>query len=278
MVGFVLVTLYKAFKKLPSFMNWYFHDPSPMLFEFLAKWGLKNKYRFISLEECQAILSGEKRLDDRVIFLSFDDAWKSNVDLLPICEKYNVPITIFVSTQPIEDGNFWWEYAIFKGVDVAGMKRLPYGVFCEKLEQLKTGVSLQRSAIDRRDFAVLANHPLVCLQSHTVTHPILTNCPEDVLSDELTKSREILKEMTGKPIFAFCYPNGNVSPREVKSVEDAGYTIAFTIEQRPVNIPESNLFLIPRMSINSYGGKYENLARALGVFQYITRKRYLIDY
>lgn len=265
--GLLLTILYRLFKPLPQYMNWYFHDPSADLFESLVKWGVKHGYRFISLDECKAVISGEVLLDDKAVFISLDDGWKSNLALIPICEKYNVPITIFLTVDAVWEGNFWWEYSNAKGVDVDSLKPLTYEKFRQTLACLKEGVSLQRSAIDWEDFELLSKHPLVSLQSHTLTHPFLTSCPDDVLNLELAESKRRLEKLCGKPVTAFSYPCGEVSARECGAVKDAGYSIAFTTEQRHINIPGKNIYLVPRMSLNTFGGKYENIARTLGIFQ-----------
>ena len=133
---------------------------------------------------------------------------------------------------------------------------------------LKKEIKLQRSSITVDELAILAKHPLVSLQSHTVTHPILTNCSKETLDWELVKSKKYLEENTGKEVFAFSYPNGDVGEREIKAVENTGYKIAFTTKPTLIDTtnPE-NMFLIPRKAINTLGGKYENLAKIIGIWQ-----------
>ena len=49
-------------------------------------------------------------------FISLDDGWRGNLKLLPIFEKYKVPMCIFITTGPIESGNYWWELEFGKEV------------------------------------------------------------------------------------------------------------------------------------------------------------------
>ena len=271
-VGWCLYNIGRFFTKKEKFLSIYFHAPSPELFEQIIIWCKKRGYRFIDINECYDILSNKRVPKDKVVYFSFDDGWNSNLDLLPVAEKYNVPMTIFVATEPIESGNYWWEYAAKSGIPdkIFEMKKLEHSKFIEELENLKKDVKLQRSSITEEELAVLANHPLVSLQSHTVTHPILTNCSPETLDWELVESKKHLEKNIGKEVFAFSYPNGDVGDREVKAVEKAGYRIAFTTKPTAINTTNpGNMFLIPRKAINTNGGKYENLAKVIGIWQKI---------
>lgn len=114
-LGYILYQIGKLFAKKERFLSLYFHDPSPELFEQIVAWCKRNAYRFIDINECYNILSNKTKIDEKVVYFSFDDGWNSNLMLLPIIEKYNVPITIFVATEPIDSGNYWWEYAAKSG-------------------------------------------------------------------------------------------------------------------------------------------------------------------
>lgn len=268
--GWGLYHIGNLFYKNEKFLSIYFHAPSPVLFEQIIVWCKKRGYRFIDINECYNILSCKTKLKEKVVYLSFDDGWNSNLKLLPIVEKYNAPITIFVATEPIERGNYWWEYAgkAKEPNKIPKMKKLEHSKFIEELEILKKEIKLERSSITEDELDVLAKHPLVSLQSHTVTHPILTNCSQETLDWELLKSKKYLEENTGEEVFAFSYPNGDVGDREVNAVEKAGYKIAFTTKaHKIVTTSPGNLYLIPRKAINTLGGKYENLAKIIGVWQ-----------
>ena len=107
--SFILYVTFRLTRKLPQVSSIYFHNPSPELFEVILKWYKRHHYRFLSLEELESLLEAKKNPDDRVAFISFDDGWRSNLNLLTLCEKYNAPITVFVATEPLLSGNFWWE-------------------------------------------------------------------------------------------------------------------------------------------------------------------------
>ena len=271
-IGYILYHFGKIFTKQEKFLSLYFHDPTPELFEQIIKWCRNKGYRFININECYHILSNKIEVNEKLVYLSFDDGWNSNLKLLPIIEKYNVPITIFVATEPINSGNYWWEYADKSGdrSKKASMKLLEHNQFVNEVQKLKQTIALQRSSVTEEELQILIAHPLVSIQSHTVTHPILINCSQKTLDRELVDSKKFLEDRTGEQIIAFSYPNGDVGDREVVAVENAGYKIAFTTKSTAINTAEpGSMFLIPRKAINTLGGKYENLAKIIGFWQKI---------
>lgn len=68
----------------------------------------------------------------------------------------------------------------------------------------------------------------IAIESHTVTHPILTNVDEIGLKSELAASKEILEKHLEKKVRHFCYPNGTYDQRVRDAVEKAGYASSVT--------------------------------------------------
>lgn len=273
-LGWGLYHIGKLFYRKEKFLSIYFHDPNTKLFEQIVLWLKKNKYRVIDINECYDILSNKRDIKEKVAYLSFDDGWKSNLKLIPIIERHNVPITIFVATEPIESGNYWWEFADASkenGKKLA-MKKMEEKTFYQELSQIKAKNKLLRSSITENELIEISNHPLISIQSHTVNHPILINISQKTLDKELIESKKYLEDKTKKDVFAFSYPNGDFGDREVKAVEKAGYRIAFTTKPSVIDTTNpGNIFLIPRKAINTYGGKYENLAKIIGLWQKIKK-------
>lgn len=256
LLGFVLYNLGKFYKKEQSFLSLYFHDPLPDRFESILKWCKSKNYRFIDIQECYDILSGKIKQEGKVAYISFDDGWRSNLGLIPIVEKYQAPITIFVSIDPLLSGNYWWEYALASGgIRIRDkMKLLNYNDFTSELEGLKKEFSLERSAMTKQELLKISSNRFISIQSHTMSHPILINCNNEILEYELKNSKEYLENLLNKEIEAFSYPNGDFSIREIEAVKKAGYKMAFTTEYIPIQINHTNLYRIPRMAMNTRGG------------------------
>ncbi len=270
-LGVLCYVGYYLFGKREDVISLYFHNPSEHLFERIIAFLDKKGYKFVCRDEFVSILSTPvgDRTSKKIVFVSFDDGWRNNLELRPIIEKYNVPITLFVSTEPIVSGNYWWEYPLHaKGLDYVGnLKKLSQENFLAEVDYCKTLISLERSAMTEDELCQFAQHPLVDVQSHTHTHPILTMCPSDILEYELTYSRSYLEAFLNKPIEVFSYPNGSFSQEVIEGVKTAGYKYAFTTEATSIDNWDGDWFQIPRRSINDRGGLYENLSKIFGVWQ-----------
>lgn len=230
-------------------VSFYYHAPRPEGMEKIIKYYQKREYRFISVEELLEYKLLRKPVKERLAFISLDDGWKQNLELLPLIEKYNVPICIFVSTQPVIDGNFWWEYIekLYDKEKVNLFKLLPYDEFYRQLNEIKKQFVLPRSAMTVEEVIEISKHPLISIQAHTVNHPILTSVPDNILEMELRDSKKLLEEWTGNQIVAFSYPNGRNSFREIE-VARKYFKISFTTIQQHISI-DDDIMLLPRFSL-----------------------------
>jgi peptidoglycan/xylan/chitin deacetylase (PgdA/CDA1 family) len=84
------------------------------------------------------------------------------------------------------------------------------------------------------------------IESHTVTHPILTNIAQDQLKFELKASKKRLETELDREIENFCYPNGAFDDNVWKSVQTEGYKFAVTTNYGFADVSE-NKFLLNRM-------------------------------
>lgn len=227
----------------------YYHAPICSGFEKMIRYWQKRGYRFVSVEEICYLFHDRKEIKEKLAFISLDDGWYQNFEILPIIEKYNVPVCIFVSTQPVIEGNYWWEY-VGEVRDKQGInlfKTLPYDEFYNQLENIKKSVSIPRSAMTVDEVKKISRHPLISIQAHTVNHPILTSVPDDILEMEMRDSKKILEKWTGKKVFAFSYPNGRNTIRESETASKY-FDIAFTTIQQNIDIND-NIMLLPRYSL-----------------------------
>ena len=63
-------------------------------------------YTVVDLGAAMAAVQAGDPLPDNSIVITFDDAWKNiYTNALPIMEKYGYPYTIFVNTDPVDEGN-----------------------------------------------------------------------------------------------------------------------------------------------------------------------------
>ncbi|MBA2620614.1 MAG: polysaccharide deacetylase family protein [Acidobacteria bacterium] len=86
----------------------------------------------------------------------------------------------------------------------------------------------------------------VSLQSHSVTHPMLTQVSENRLNFELNESKQKLEEILQKKINAFCYPSGMFDENVWQAVKRNAYRCAVTTRYG-FNREEANRFLLNRI-------------------------------
>lgn len=238
----------------------YFHNPTPLQLERTLCMLLKKGYRFLSADELFLCLTCGQPIKGRLAFLSLDDAWRSNLLLVPVIEKLNVPITIFAPTEPIETGNYWWEYVPREKREY--VKRLGYADFCEYISKACSEKTLERSCMTKEEIKILAQHPLVSIQSHTVTHPILTSLSDSQLAKEIKESKSRLEAIIGHEVCYFSYPNGSYTAREVEVARQT-YRMAFSTDLHYIS-RRDDMFMLPRIELT--GRRYRDILKFYNVW------------
>lgn len=108
------------------------------------------------------------------VMLTFDDGYADNyTNLFPLLKQYNAKATIFVTAGNVKSGSNYLDAAMIRE---------------------------------------MADSGLVSIQSHTVTHPELPDISAAALQKELADSQTQLEALSGKPVIALAYPNGDSDP------------------------------------------------------------------
>jgi peptidoglycan/xylan/chitin deacetylase (PgdA/CDA1 family) len=252
----------------------YFHNPTKKEFLFAAKWLKNNGFKVLHMHEFVTLVEQNSQIPNGAALLTVDDGWASNVpNMVTVAEKEQVPITIFIATEAIEEGNYWFNYAkkAFKlGLNFPSseqMKKLPNEERLGILQQIKVQVKLGREAMTINDVAQLSSSAFVTIGAHSHSHPILINCNNQEMETEIRVSKAKLEEWTNKSIETFAYPNGDFGKREEVALHAAGYKIGFA--NNPVRLDESSLqapFSIPRTGFLEGASEAENICRLVGVW------------
>lgn len=252
-----------------------FHAPSKPFFESCIDWLSKNGFHFISVNELEQIINEEKPFPKGAVVITIDDGWQSNLDnIVPIADKYKVPVEIFVSTEVVEKGHgYWWSYIVASRK--AGLSKQPVEFFktidnadrIRILEETKTRIQLKREALTIEQVNEISKSPYVGIGSHSVSHPILPRCTNDGSRHEILDSKEVLEEWTGRQIKHFAYPNGDFSNREISFLKRFGYTLAFTTEQKYLTKEKlKSRYKLPRFMMVEHATFEENICRIVGVW------------
>lgn len=166
----------------------------------------------------------------RSIVITFDDGARRFYDLKPVLADYRVPITHFLVTDVVtQQAGFW-----FTGVDdIEDYKRLPnderLAALAERYQYSPEAVVSPRQGLQAEEIRELESLG-VSFQSHTLTHPILTQCNDETSRREICESRSDVEQLGSAAVLAFSYPNGDYGERDIEHVQACGYLGARTVD------------------------------------------------
>lgn len=175
---------------------------------------VKNNYQVITLAELVARIKNGTPLKGEIV-ITFDDGYKDNfVNAYPVLEQYNLPATIFITTD------------LIGGVDGRGFKML-----------------------SEDDLKEMHSSGLIDIEPHSMSHPKLAKCSIEKVLHEMQGSKETLEKLLGKTCTLFAYPYGNHNEETVNVVRKLGFIAAVTVEEGVVKLGD-DLFRLKRNSID----------------------------
>ncbi len=243
-----------------------FHDISRetalQTFSYLAA-----EYNIISLNEfLRACKDQQVKLPKKAMIITFDDGHIRNYELLPVIQKLNIPVTIFLCGGIADTNRHFWFTHQHPHLTSGDLKRVPNH---EKLSMLaQTGFSVIKEYDEPQALTkaqILEMSRCVNFQSHTMFHPCLPMCHDDEAAYEIFQSKTILETDYNLTINAFAYPNGDYADRDIRLLQKAGYECAITVDYG-FNTTHTNLFRLKRLSVNDTDHLDELIAKASGVW------------
>jgi poly-beta-1,6-N-acetyl-D-glucosamine N-deacetylase len=278
-LGFVLL-FFRIFipARKQKILSVYFHNPPVGLFEKLIKYLIKKRYRFVSLDEFDEIINS-KNTNEKIVICTIDDGWQNNLNLLNVIRKYQIPVTIFITTSAIETGNFWFDYIMErqdlsesqKKREVIRIKKLAADDYYNEILKLIESKEITRTVLTREELIGLSMEKHITIGSHTVSHICLPDKPPEIQERELLDSKKMLETWTGKVISYFSYPGGDYTEIQKKMAEQYGYKMCFTTETSHIEINNIDKYTIPRRCINDDAGFLEALAKLYGVWYWLKK-------
>jgi peptidoglycan/xylan/chitin deacetylase (PgdA/CDA1 family) len=260
------------------------------VFKMHIKFLLKNKYNIISLKRAVMMLKTGERIPKKTVVITFDDGYKSMfTTVFPLVKKYQIPITIFLSVEPLITGRplfvdaltFAFENTLEKKLNLTsfGLQQYSLDIDSERLkaisdidqygkrkcheskEQIIASV-FSALKIDRED-SRLKNLMLnwnevkemhkhgVSFGAHTISHPNLTNISEEEARTELSESKKIIEKNIGENVDFFAYPYGSRDSYNLKirKMVEENGFTAACILTSGVNKAGEDLFLLKRTNI-----------------------------
>ncbi len=265
---------------------------------------LASNYEVLPLPEIVSRLRVNRPLPSNVVALTFDDGYADNLAAARTLNKYGASGTFYMTACCIEGTEPFWPSeirylvgAIPDGVltlRVPGKQiEMPFSTPGERnaalvhiTHLLKAHPIPVREQL-RAQLRSLANHvkmPSIMLTweqvntmaelgmtigAHTMTH---ANLPSAGLVDataEITGSKQLIEERTGRPVTMFSYPNGGAesyfTPELEKVVAQAGFQAA-TTSRNGFAAPGCDLYAIKRVQVQE---RVEDLVFALEVERFM---------
>jgi len=282
-VGFILVLCWRLLsfgRRSDNILSIYFHNPNKDVFLNCVSFLQRRGYTFISEDQLIEKFNNKDESNKKNVFISLDDAWSNNLlNVFPIILDKKIPVTLFTPIEPLKDGVLWLKY--FRKADEKiltkyligsnlDIKKIPNNERVIILKELKKQYSFEREIMSIDDLLKLKQHNrYVKIGGHTYSHPILTQCDSNTIKSELHEAKKVLENLTKEEVNSIAYPNGDYNNDVLKCVKYSGYKLAFTTEQRMLNITSDKLFKLPRFCIPDNYGKYESIARMLGIWSKI---------
>ncbi len=219
----------------------YLFSVNPKEFEKQVCYLVKN-FNLINLEDFNSL---EKEKRETLVAITFDDGYEDNyLYAFPILKKYNIPATIFVTTDfvfnKIDITKNWYFYKGLKPLSTGQIK-----------EMHKGGIS----------FGI-----------HGKTHRRLSNLTNEELNEEVKLSKETLESFLETEISLFSYPFGqkkDFNSNNIKLVKESGYKVACSNMWGINKIEKANQFSLRRIEINYLDNQRDFVNKLKGKWEYI---------
>ncbi|MEL6589324.1 MAG: polysaccharide deacetylase family protein [Bacteroidota bacterium] len=232
-------------------------EVSPEHLEQVIQFFRKRGYQFYDLDQVAAGLK-RGRFDEKFVVFTFDDGYFDVYDYAyPVFQQYQVPFTIYVSTNfPDKTAILWWymleEFLIrservqfqwqgkgyaFGAADIpqkeaafAHLRTLILQqpdqetllqflacLFEERYDSLLANA--QSMAMSWSQIQSLAEDPLVTIGAHTQNHLPLSQISPELLWQEVAGSKEQIESYIQKRVDHFAYPFGKRTEASVREFE-----------------------------------------------------------
>ena len=190
----------------------------PAVFERQLRGLRRRGFRGVGAE---AALDGARR----GLHVTFDDAYRSVANAIPILERLRVPATVFACPAYADEG---------RPLDVP---ELAAEALAHPEELATMGWEELRNLVELG----------VEIGSHTVSHPHLPRLSDAEIDQELSDSRARVEEGLGRPCRFLAYPYGEHDERVRAAARRVGYTAAYALANTAMK--PRDFFALPRVDI-----------------------------
>lgn len=215
---------------------------------------IQEHYRPVTGAEVATAVRGRHEPPNRAVWLTFDDAHSGVLKhALPLLVRRRVPATLFVCPGVVDTQRpYWWqvlEAAVAHGrsVEFGGrtwshrsiithLKKVPDATRRAAVARIAAELAEAGDAVTVRqatsaELLEWLNAGLE-LGNHTWDHPCLDTCGEEQQRQQIIAADDWLREMAGRPVRLFAYPNGSVTVTSRRVVAERGYAVSALFDHR----------------------------------------------
>lgn len=234
---------------------------------------LTSKYRVVSLDEAlRQHASG--RIEPNQVVLTFDDGlYNFYSAALPVLREFGVPATVYVVSEPMQDGSPAWTLLLRDMVLRTPLRELPSGALPEFPQGAPLAHFSQRKSLAKRLISLFEEHREPPLEfARRVARALHMDLDEllrsrrwgyvtpaearelaeagvsvqlhththplflgdvEAYAEEVHRCRELVEAATGRPAADFCYPGGFWTRQAWPALERNGVRSAVTTHMGP---------------------------------------------
>ena len=264
---------------------------------------LQRRFSFLSLEDYLALYQQNPGLCRGKAALTFDDGYARTYALAaPVLKEEGIPATFFTNTCNLNHGLLWFVYfnalcseGAYPALEISG-GHYPLDTKRNSLRAWRTLIQLARSSPDARVFAeeFAGKYPLPAavqekyagltteqlveigasrlfsLGGHTHSHPYLDQLEQAEQLEEMHLNKQILEEVSGKPVHYFAYPGGVYNLESISAARQVGFKAACAVI--PSSLSSDPLFEVPRVGVYS-PALWKLQVKTLGLVDLVRRGR-----
>jgi peptidoglycan/xylan/chitin deacetylase (PgdA/CDA1 family) len=191
---------------------------------------LKQKYKIIAIDE-----NYQNNLQENSVSITLDDGYKDNLYALELCEKYDIPFTLYIST----------------------------------------GFIGQKQYLTEDEIQLFSKSNLCRLGTHSVTHPHLDTLSYDKQFNELNDSKNRLEDIVGYKITEMSYPHGSYNNNTIKIIDKLGYNLISSSHIGLNTIENIDLKRLKRIEIIGSDDLIQLEKKILGYYDFLSLKEKL---
>ncbi len=205
-----------------SILSIFGHESRPDILEPIVKYLIGKGFTFVSTDDLLEMKAGQKEWHPKLAWLTYDDGWAGLCDLIPVLEKYHVPVTVFVSPAETDRRQAWSKH-VQSGKFAQGERTLFDFPAKERYALIDGDVG---SGLHEHELAGwdelhrFAKHPLVTIENHTNSHLSCSHRPIDEVVAEVTDARIRLQKENLSKSRLVCYPFGHRTDEVDKKIAE----------------------------------------------------------